>query len=127
MGKAPGDVMLDDDGNFLIPGFENGNVFITVQPSRQYGMDAVKLYHDPKIPPTHQYLAFYHWLRDVWKADAVIHLGTHGNLEWLSGKSVGLDDESYPDIALNDIPNIYPYLMTITGEGIIAKDGPQHA
>lgn len=120
-GKAPGDVMLDDDGNFLIPGFENGNVFITVQPSRQYGMDAVKLYHDPKIPPTHQYLAFYHWIRDVWKADAVIHLGTHGNLEWLPGKSVGLDDESYPDIALNDLPNIYPYLMTITGEGIIAK------
>lgn len=120
-GKAPGDVMLDDEGNFLIPGFENGNIFITVQPSRQYGMDAVKLYHDPKIPPTHQYLAFYHWLSEVWKADAVIHLGTHGNLEWLPGKSVGLDDESYPDIAQNDLPNVYPYLMTITGEGIIAK------
>lgn len=99
----------------------DGHLFLTVQPSRQYGMDPSKAYHDPKIPPTHQYLAFYYWLRHVWKADAVIHMGTHGNLEWLPGKGVGLDEESYPDIALGDIPNIYPYHMTITGEGMIAK------
>lgn len=99
----------------------DGNMFLTVQPSRQYGMDPSKAYHDPYIAPTHQYLAFYYWLRHVWKADAVIHMGTHGNLEWLPGKSVGLDEESYPDIALGDLPNVYPYHMTITGEGMIAK------
>ena len=120
-GKAPGDVMLSEKGNILIPGTLDGNIFLTVQPSRQYGMDPAKAYHDPYIAPTHQYLAFYYWLRQVWKADAVIHLGTHGNLEWLPGKSVGLDEDSFPDIALGDLPNVYPYHMTITGEGMIAK------
>lgn len=120
-GKAPGDVMISEKGNILVPGTMDGNMFLTVQPSRQYGMDPSKAYHDPYIAPTHQYLAFYYWLRHVWKADAVIHMGTHGNLEWLPGKSVGLDEESYPDIALGDLPNVYPYHMTITGEGMIAK------
>ena len=120
-GKAPGEVMISEKGNILVPGTMDGNLFLTVQPSRQYGMDPSKAYHDPYIAPTHQYLAFYYWLRNVWKADAVIHMGTHGNLEWLPGKSVGLDEESYPDIALGDLPNIYPYHMTITGEGMIAK------
>lgn len=71
--------------------------------------------------PADASVSHYHWLKYVWKADAVIHMGTHGNLEWLPGKGVGLDEESYPDIALGDIPNIYPYHMTITGEGMIAK------
>ena len=120
-GKAPGEVMISEKGNILVPGTMDGNLFLTVQPSRQYGMDPSKAYHDPYIAPTHQYLAFYYWLRNVWKADAVVHMGTHGNLEWLPGKSVGLDEESYPDIALGDLPNVYPYHMTITGEGMIAK------
>ena len=120
-GEAPGEVMISEKGEILVPGTLDGNLFLTVQPSRQYGMDPSKAYHDPYIAPTHQYLAFYYWLRKVWKADAVIHLGTHGNLEWLPGKSVGLDEESFPDIALGDLPNIYPYHMTITGEGMIAK------
>ncbi len=120
-GEPPGSVMLSDEGNILVPGTMNGNVFMTVQPARQYGMDPSRAYHDPSIAPTHQYLAFYYWLREVFKADAVIHFGTHGNLEWLPGKAVGLDEESYPDIAFGALPNIYPYLMTISGEGIIAK------
>ena len=120
-GKPPGSVMLSDEGNILIPGTMDGNIFLTVQPARQYGMDPARAYHDPKIAPTHQYVAFYYWLREVFKADAVIHLGTHGNLEWLPGKAVGLDEASFPDIALGHLPNIYPYLMTIAGEGIIAK------
>ena len=120
-GEPPGSVMLSDEGNILVPGTMNGNVFMTVQPARQYGMDPSRAYHDPSIAPTHQYLAFYYWLREVFKADAVIHFGTHGNLEWLPGKAVGLDEESYPDIAFGSLPNIYPYLMTISGEGIIAK------
>ena len=120
-GEAPGDIMLSDEGNILVPGTMNGNVFMTVQPARQYGMDPARAYHDPSIAPTHQYLAFYYWLREVFKADAVIHLGTHGNLEWLPGKATGLDRASYSDIALGSLPNIYPYLMTISGEGVIAK------
>ncbi len=120
-GAAPGDIMLSDEGNILVPGTMNGNIFMTVQPARQYGMDPARAYHDPAIAPTHQYLAFYYWLREVFKADAVIHLGTHGNLEWLPGKATGLDRSSYSDIALGSLPNIYPYLMTISGEGVIAK------
>ena len=120
-GDAPGSVMLSDEGNILVPGTMNGNVFMTVQPARHYGMDPSKAYHDPAISPTHQYLAFYYWLREVFKADAVIHLGTHGNLEWLPGKATGLSQACYPDIALGSLPNIYPYLMTISGEGVIAK------
>ena len=120
-GEPPGSIMLSDEGNILVPGTMNGNIFMTVQPARQYGMDPTRAYHDTAIAPTHQYLAFYYWLREVFKADAVIHIGTHGNLEWLPGKAVGLDDASYSDIALGSLPNIYPYLMTISGEGIIAK------
>ncbi len=120
-GEPPGSVMLSDEGNILVPGTMNGHVFMTVQPARQYGMDPARAYHDPAIAPTHQYLAFYYWLREVFHADAVIHLGTHGNLEWLPGKAAGLDEGSFPDIALGSLPNIYPYLMTIAGEGMIAK------
>lgn len=120
-GKAPGKIMLDDDKSLLVPGTVDGNIFITVQAPRGYGMDPGKIYHDPYVAPTHQYLSFYQWIRDEWKADAVIHVGTHGNLEWLPGKGAGLDRESYPDLSLGDLPNIYPYHMTITGEGIQAK------
>ena len=120
-GKAPGTVMTTEKGEILVPGLMDGHVFLTVQAPRGYGFDAEKVYHDPFIAPTHQYLAYYQWIRDVWGADAVVHVGTHGNLEWLPGKSAGLDRGSYPDLALGSLPNIYPYHMTITGEGIQAK------
>lgn len=119
-GEAPGQVM-EYDGSLLVPGTLNGNVFITVQPPRGFGEDPEKIYHDPYVAPTHQYLAFYKWLRDVWQADAVAHIGTHGNLEWLPGKNAGLDCSCYPDLALGELPNVYPYNITITGEGIQAK------
>ncbi|MDY6083942.1 MAG: cobaltochelatase subunit CobN [Dialister sp.] len=120
-GIPPGEVMIDDNQSILVPGTMNGNVFITVQAPRGYGSDPEKIYHDPYVAPTHQYLAYYQWIRDIWKADAVIHVGTHGNLEWLPGKGAGLDGDSYPDMALGDLPNLYFYHMTITGEGIQAK------
>lgn len=120
-GKAPGTVMTTEAGEILVPGLMDGHVFLTVQAPRGYGFDAEKVYHDPFIAPTHQYLAYYQWIRDVWGADAVLHVGTHGNLEWLPGKSAGMDRGSYPDLALGSLPNIYPYHMTITGEGIQAK------
>lgn len=120
-GKAPGRVMTTESGDILVPGLMDGHIFLTVQAPRGYGFDASKIYHDPFIAPTHQYLAYYQWIRDVWGADAVLHVGTHGNLEWLPGKSAGMDRGSYPDLALGSLPNIYPYHMTITGEGIQAK------
>lgn len=120
-GKAPGRVMTTESGDILVPGLMDGHIFLSVQAPRGYGFDAAKIYHDPFIAPTHQYLAYYQWIRDVWGADAVVHVGTHGNLEWLPGKSAGMDRGSYPDLALGSLPNIYPYHMTITGEGIQAK------
>lgn len=119
-GRAPGDVM-EFDGSLLVPGTMNGNVFITVQAPRGFGDDPSKIYHSPYCAPTHHYLAFYQWIRDIWQADAVAHIGTHGSLEWLPGKNAGLSNGCYPDLALGDLPNIYPYNMTITGEGIQAK------
>ena len=119
-GQAPGTVM-EYDGNLLVPGTMDGNVFITVQPPRGFGEDPEKIYHDLFVAPTHHYLAFYHWVRDVWQADAVAHIGTHGSLEWLPGKNAGLGPSCYPDLALGDLPDIYPYLISITGEGIQAK------
>lgn len=119
-GNAPGEVLYYDE-QLLVPGMLNGNVFITVQPPRGFGEQPDKIYHSPDCAPTHQYLAYYHWIRDIWQADAVIHVGTHGSLEWLPGKGSGLSEQCYPDIAIGDLPNIYPYLITIVGEGIQAK------
>ena len=119
-GDAPGDV-FNYEGELLIPGTLNGNVFITVQPPRGFGEDPGKILHDPAAVPTHHYIGFYHWLRDIWQADAVVHIGTHGSLEWLPGKGTALSDSCYPDISLGDLPDVYPYWMTIVGEGIQAK------
>ncbi len=119
-GEAPGEV-FNYDGTLLVPGTLNGNIFITVQPPRGFGEDPGKLLHSPDAAPTHHYIGFYHWLRDLWQADAVIHVGTHGSLEWLPGKSTALSEECYPDISLGDLPDIYPYWITIVGEGIQAK------
>lgn len=105
----------------LAPGIMFGNVFVSVQPPRGFGEDPSKVYHSSFLPPTYHYLAFYRWIRDVFQADAVIHVGTHGSLEWLPGKSAGLSEECYPALAISDLPNIYPYLITIICEGIQAK------
>ncbi len=119
-GEAPGDVFFYDT-DLLIPGMRNGNIFITVQPPRGFGEDSGKIYHDPVAPPTHHYLAFYHWLRDVYQADVLIHVGTHGSVEWLPGKAAGLSDADYSAICLSDMPNLYHYVITVIGEGIQAK------
>jgi cobaltochelatase CobN len=119
-GKAPGEV-FHYDGELLVPGMLNGNIFITVQPPRGFGEQPDKIYHSPDCAPTHHYLAYYHWVRDIWGADAVVHVGTHGSLEWLPGKGAGLSRQCYPDLSIGDLPNIYPYLITIVGEGIQAK------
>ncbi len=119
-GEPLGEVFNYDDA-LLIPGMQNGNILLTVQPPRGFGEDSGKIYHDPVAPPTHHYLAYYYWLRAVWKADAVIHVGTHGSVEWLPGKAAGLSEGCYSDICMNDLPNIYHYVVTVIGEGIQAK------
>ena len=106
---------------FAIPGVEFGNVLVTVQPPRGFGMDPEKVYHDSDLQPPHDYYAFYSWLRNEFAADAVVHLGTHGSLEWLPGKTVGLDGESAPDALVADLPNVYPYIINNPGEGTQAK------
>ena len=119
-GKAPGQV-ASAKGRMIIPGFVSGNVVVTLQPPRGWGEGADELCHDPVLPPHHQYLAFYRWLRDVFGVDAVIHMGTHGTLEWLPGRSAALSGKCYPDLVLDSIPNIYPYMIDDPGEGIQAK------
>ncbi|MFC6614801.1 cobaltochelatase subunit CobN [Halopenitus salinus] len=109
------------DRPFAIPGVEFGNVLVTVQPPRGFGMDPSKVYHDSDLQPPHDYVAFYAWLRNAFEADAVVHLGTHGSLEWLPGKTVGLDGESAPDGLIDDVPNVYPYVINNPGEGTQAK------
>ncbi|AFK20891.1 cobaltochelatase subunit CobN (plasmid) [Haloferax mediterranei ATCC 33500] len=106
---------------FAIPGVEFENVLVTVQPPRGFGMDPSKVYHDSDLQPPHDYLAFYGWLRNEFDADAVVHLGTHGSLEWLPGKTVGLNAESAPDQLVADLPNVYPYIINNPGEGTQAK------
>ncbi|MCQ2070308.1 MAG: cobaltochelatase subunit CobN [archaeon] len=120
-GKAPGTVLADRNG-YLIPGVVKGNVFLGLQPprSRPEG-DSSKEYHDPYLPPHHQYLAFYEWIRDVFKADAVVHIGTHGTVEFLPGKEVGMSGECYPDIAVGDVPHYYLYYMGNPSEAMLTK------
>ena len=117
-GKAPGDYHTLD-GCQLIPGIVNGNIFIGFQPDR--GKCSTESYHDPWTAPPHQYLGVYRWLKEVWGANAVIHMGTHGTLEWLPGKSVGLSEECDPDIVLGKLPNINPYIIDNPGEGMQSK------
>lgn len=108
--------------SFIVPGFIIGNIFISIQPSRGYNQDPQAIYHSPDLPPTYQYLAYYFWLQDTYKVDAAIHLGKHGNLEWLPGKSVSLDDSScFPAAVFEALPHFYPFIINDPGEGTQAK------
>ena len=107
--------------NFPIPGIQLGNIFVGIQPSRGYDIDPSLNYHAPDLEPTPNYLAFYYWLKEKFKADAIIHVGKHGNLEWLPGKSVGLSQECFPEIALGALPHFYPFIVNDPGEGSQAK------
>ncbi len=119
-GPAPGEQFVDGE-DFVVAGLELGNVVVAIQPPRGYGEDPVALYHDPRLPPTHHYLACYRWLDRVWGADAIVHLGKHGTLEWLPGKMLALSAACAPDAALGDIPLVYPFVVNDPGEGVQAK------
>lgn len=104
-----------------IPGIQFGNVFVGIQPSRGYDRDPSLNYHAPDLEPTHDYLAFYYWLREEFQAQAIAHIGKHGNLEWLPGKSMALSSECYPEITLGTLPHFYPFIVNDPGEGSQAK------
>ncbi|MCL7764046.1 cobaltochelatase subunit CobN [Polaribacter sp. Z014] len=110
------------EGSFLIPGFISDNVLVSIQPSRGYNLDLQASYHSPDLPPPPAYLAYYIWLQHSFKADALVHIGKHGNLEWLPGKSVALSKETcFPAAILGAIPHFYPFIINDPGEGTQAK------
>ncbi|TDA64026.1 MAG: cobaltochelatase subunit CobN [Clostridia bacterium] len=119
-GPPPGEVFVIGR-NLLLPGFLLGNVFLGVQPPRGFQEDPVKIYHSPDLAPPHHYLAYYRWLRDEFGADLIFHMGKHGSLEWLPGKGTGLSAACFPDLAIADLPHVYPYIVNDPGEGTQAK------
>ncbi|HEY3597369.1 MAG TPA: cobaltochelatase subunit CobN [Paraburkholderia sp.] len=108
-------------GRFVIAGWRCGNVFVGIQPSRSREQNDYASYHDAELVPPHAYLAFYFWLRDSFAIDAIVHVGKHGNLEWLPGKSVALSDACWPDAILGPLPHLYPFIVNDPGEGSQAK------
>lgn len=119
-GPAPGETFVHD-GHIALAGLDLGNAFVALQPPRGYGMDPDAIYHQPDLPPTHHYYALYRWLRDGWGADAIVHVGKHGTLEWLPGKGIGLSENCFPDAFLGDLPLFYPFIINDPGEGSQAK------
>ena len=94
---------------------------VGVQPARGYDVDPKSTYHDPDLVPPHHYLAFYLWLRREFDLHAIVHLGKHGNLEWLPGKSTRLSADCLPGAVLGPLPHLYPFIVNDPGEGIQAK------
>jgi cobaltochelatase CobN len=119
-GPAPGRIMVDS-GKLLVPGLRFGNVFVGPQPPRGWEVDEELLHANTSVTPPHQYLAFYHWLRYTFRADAVVHVGRHSTYEFLPGKAVGLAADDYPSLIAADLPGIYPYIVDGVGEGTQAK------
>ncbi len=119
-GTPPGSVMVHG-GRIVIAGIQLGAVFVGIQPPRGFGENPIAVYHSPDLLPTHHYVGYYRWLRDDFSADAVVHVGKHGTLEWLPGKGIGLSAECYPEVILQDLPNFYQYIVNNPGEGTQAK------
>ncbi|MFI1797574.1 cobaltochelatase subunit CobN [Streptomyces sp. NPDC020379] len=133
-GPPPGEMFLDrsrtaegdPDGDIVLAALRRGNLLILIQPPRGFGENPIAIYHDPDLPPSHHYLAAYRWIAATredggFGADAMVHLGKHGNLEWLPGKNAGLSAACGPDAALGDLPLVYPFLVNDPGEGTQAK------
>ncbi|MEU8017801.1 cobaltochelatase subunit CobN [Micromonospora parva] len=124
-GEPPGE-LYTDGGDIVLAGLRFGNVVLLIQPPRGFGENPIAIYHDPDLPPSHHYLAAYRWLTAPvadggFGADAVVHLGKHGTLEWLPGKGLGLAAGCAPDAVLGDLPLVYPFIVNDPGEGTQAK------
>ena len=121
-GAPPGELYTDEStGDIVLACLRFGNVVLMIQPPRGFGENPVAIYHDPDLPPSHHYLAAYRWLAGDFRADAIVHLGKHGTLEWLPGKGLGLSAECAPDAVLGDLPLVYPFIVNDPGEGTQAK------
>lgn len=122
-GPPPGELMTHErDGErfLVIPRIDLGNVILAPQPDRGPNQDE-DLVHNTSIPPPHQYLAFYWWLQEEWKADAIVHFGTHSSTELLPTKATGLSREDWPDIAVGAMPLVYPWILDNLAEAMLAK------
>ena len=124
-GEAPGQLYVDGD-EIVLASLAFGNVVLMIQPPRGFGENPIAIYHDPDLPPSHHYLAAYRWLETAtssggFGADAVVHLGKHGTMEWLPGKGLGLSRGCAPDAVLGELPLIYPFIVNDPGEGTQAK------
>ena len=124
-GPPPGELYVDrsrdPEGEIVLASLLAGNVILMIQPPRGFGENPIAIYHDPDLPPSHHYLAAYRYLDQEFGAHAVVHLGKHGSLEWLPGKTVGLSANCGPDAVLGELPLIYPFLVNDPGEGAQAK------
>lgn len=107
--------------SFVVPVVTYGKVALLPQPARGWGEDKEKLFHAKNLAPPHQYVATYAWLREGYKADAVVHVGTHGTLEWLDGKDIGLSSDDASDALMADLPDLYLYNVDVVGEGLVAR------
>jgi cobaltochelatase CobN len=119
-GPPPGGLYVDGE-EIVLAALQYGNVVLAIQPPRGFGENPIAIYHDPDLPPSHHYLAAYRWLAQDFKADAVVHLGKHGTLEWLPGKGLGLSASCASDAVLTDLPLFYPFIVNDPGEGTQAK------
>ncbi|MFD9207507.1 cobaltochelatase subunit CobN [Streptomyces sioyaensis] len=129
-GPPPGEMFVDrsrnPEGDIVLAALRRGNLLVLIQPPRGFGENPIAIYHDPDLPPSHHYLAAYRWIAAAeddggFGAHAMVHLGKHGNLEWLPGKNAGLSAACGPDAALGDLPLVYPFLVNDPGEGTQAK------
>ncbi len=123
-GLPPGSLYVDGEGDnaaVVLASLRFGNVLLMIQPPRGFGENPIAIYHDPDLPPSHHYLAAYRWLENTYRADAVVHLGKHGTLEWLPGKGLGLSAACAPDAVLGELPLVYPFIVNDPGEGTQAK------
>ncbi len=119
-GRAPGKHLTNGQGLFIL-GKSFGNVLVCVQPGFGYEGDPMRLLFEKSFAPTHAFSAFYRYLREDYAADAVVHFGTHGALEFMPGKQTGMSAECWPDRLIGDLPNYYLYAANNASEGTIAK------
>lgn len=114
------------EGDILVTGVRYGNAVVMVQPKRgcagaRCDGQVCKILHDPTVPPPHQYLATYRWMEEVFGAHVIVHVGTHGSMEFLPGKGIALSEGCLPDVALHELPHLYIYNADNPPEGVIAK------
>ncbi|WP_298258865.1 cobaltochelatase subunit CobN [uncultured Litoreibacter sp.] len=118
---APDTDPFFDGSSFKLSIHRFGNAVVGLQPARGYNIDPTDTYHSPDLVPPHNYLAFYFWLRQEFGAHAIVHMGKHGNLEWLPGKALALSEECWPEAVLGPMPHVYPFIVNDPGEGTQAK------